>query len=194
MTPPVPARKDFRLLRPQTILSLCDYTGIWSEPYVEADYEVLGVDMASGTGDVRLLKLPTKPIHGIIAQPPCTVFAGSGNRWPRSESDMLEGLSVVDACCRLILACKPVWWVLENPVGKLVHYLGEPTLTFQPNEYGDDYTKRTCLWGNFTAPERSPVPALAGSKMHRLGPSPDRAAKRSETPAGFARAFFEANA
>lgn len=37
------------------------------------------------------------------------------------------------------------------------------------------------------------VEATEGSKMHLLPPSPDRAAKRSETPMGFARAFFEAN-
>lgn len=185
-------RNELRLLRPQTILSLCDYTGIWSQPYEEADYEVIRVDLEHGQ-DVRLHRLPAKPIHGIIAQPPCTVFAGSGNRWPRTESEMLQGLSVVDACCRLILACKPVWWVLENPVGKLVHYLGEPTLTFQPNEYGEDYTKRTCLWGNFTLPERSPVPASAGSKMHLLAPSPERAQLRSQTPHRFAQAFYEAN-
>lgn len=106
---------------------------------------------------------------------------------------MREGLSVVDACCRLILATRPKWWALENPAGKLRRYLGPPTYTFQPNDHGDPYTKRTCLWGEFNLPARNPVPATEGSKMHRLSPSPDRAARRSETPMGFARAFFEAN-
>lgn len=183
---------DLRLVRPQTILSLCDYTGIWSQPYVDADYDVIRVDLEHGQ-DVRLLKLPQRPVHGVIAQPPCTVFAGSGNRWPRTDDQMREGLSVVDACCRLILATRPAWWVLENPVGKLVHYLGPPRLTFQPNEYGEDYTKRTCLWGEFNTPVRSPAAATAGSKMHRLPPSEDRTALRSATPELFARAFYEAN-
>lgn len=106
---------------------------------------------------------------------------------------MREGLSVVDACCRLILATKPAWWVLENPTGKLSRYLGPPRMTFNPNEYGDPYTKRTCLWGEFNTPTRTPVPATEGSKMHLVSPSPERAAIRSQTPAGFARAFFEAN-
>jgi len=183
---------DFRLQRYGAILSLCDGSGGWSQPYVDDDYEVIRVDLTDGQ-DVRLLPLPTTPIHGILAAPPCTVFAGSGNRWLRTDQDMLDGLSVVDACLRLIVACRPVWWCLENPVGKLVHYLGPSRMTFQPNEYGDDYTKRTCLWGEFNAPVRSPVPATAGSKLHRLGPSADRAAIRSATPAGFARAFFLAN-
>lgn len=181
-----------RLLRPQLILSLCDYTGAWSQPYEDDGYEVIRIDLAHGQ-DVRLLELPSRPIHGVLAAPPCTVFANSGARWPRTDDDMREGLSVVDACCRLVLAARPAWWALENPVGKLCRYLGTPRLIFQPNDYGDPYTKRTCLWGDFSFPKRSPVPATEGSKMHRMGPSPDRAALRSVTPAGFARAFFEAN-
>jgi hypothetical protein len=182
-----------RLLRPQLILSLCDYTGVWSQPYVDADYEVVRVDLKHG-GDVRLMELPDRPVHGILAAPPCTVFANSGARWTRSDEEMRAGLSVVDACCRLILAARPVWWVLENPAGRLSRYLGPPRMTFQPNDYGDPYTKLTCLWGEFNTPQRTPVPAVEGSKMHRLGPSEDRAALRSVTPAGFAHAFFEANA
>ncbi len=88
---------------------------------------------------------------------------------------------------------RPKWWVLENPVGKLTKFLGEPTMRFQPNEYGDDYTKLTCLWGDFNPPVRNLVEATAGSKMHFVSPGPERAQIRSQTPEGFARAFFEAN-
>jgi site-specific DNA-cytosine methylase len=92
---------------------------------VDDDYDVIRIDLKHGE-DVRLMKLPNKPIYGILAAPPCTVFAGSGNRWERTDDDMREGLSIVDACCRLVLATRPKWWALENPVGKLVHYLGPP--------------------------------------------------------------------
>lgn len=182
----------FKLRRPQLILSLCDRTGNWSQPYEDDGYDVIRYDLEHGQ-DVRLLELPDRPVHGILAAPPCTVFANSGARWTRSDDDMREGLSVVDACCRIVLACKPAWWALENPAGKLSRYLGPPTYTFQPNQHGDPYTKFTCLWGTFRLPERSPVPATMGSKMHKLGPGPERAALRSVTPEGFAQAFFEAN-
>ena len=121
------------------------------------------------------------------------MFANSGARWSRSNEEMCEGLSVVDACCRIILATRPVWWVLENPAGKLSRYLGPPRMTFQPNQYGDPYTKFTCLWGEFNTPIKTPVPVTEGSKMHLMAPSSQRAALRSETPMGFARAFFAAN-
>jgi hypothetical protein len=106
-----------RLVRPQTILSLCDGSGAWSQPYVDADYDVIRVDIESGR-DVRLMRLPARPIHGILAAPPCTVFAASGNRWARTEADMREGLSVVDACLRLIVATGPVWWVLARSLSR----------------------------------------------------------------------------
>jgi hypothetical protein len=174
------------------ILSLCDYSGVWSQPYVDDGYDVLRIDLKHGQ-DVRLLELPDRYVHGILAAPPCTMFANSGARWERSEGDMLDALSIVDACCRIIVATKPEWWVLENPAGKLSRYLGKPTMTFQPNEYGDPYTKLTCLWGSFNAPVRELVEATEGSKMHFVPPGPKRAEIRSQTPAGFARAFFEAN-
>lgn len=146
---PERALESFRLLRPQgLILSLCDYTGAWSQPYEDDGYEVVRIDVQHGQ-DVRLLELPDKPVHGILAAPPCTMFANSGARWERSTDDMLSALSVVDACCRIILASTPAWWVLENPPGKLSRYLGPPRWTFNPNDYCDDYTKFTCLWGDF---------------------------------------------
>ncbi len=64
---------------------------------------------------------------------------------------------------------------------------------FQPCDYGDPYTKKTCLWGNFNNPIKNPVAPTEGSKMHKYPPSKDRQMLRSITPPGFAKAFFEAN-
>jgi len=175
------------------VLSLCDYTGEWSRPYREAGYEVVQVDIKHGR-DVRLLEF-MGPVRGILAAPPCTEFAGSGARWwkAKGEAALLEGLSIVDACLRIVTVHKPLWWVLENPVGRLNRFLGPPAMTFQPSDYGDPYTKRTLLWGRFNPPVKRPVEPVEGSKMHRLPPSPERAALRSITPPGFSKAFFEAN-
>lgn len=181
------------------ILSLCDYSGAWSKPYRDAGYEVIQIDLQHGQ-DVRLLQRENN-IHGILAAPPCTCFASSGARWERTDQDMIEALSVVDACIRLAWACKPVWWVLENPVGKLVRYLGRPRMYFQPCDYGDPYTKKTGLWGNFTPPlplfvgEARNVEPAQGSKMQLLygGKSIKTKNARSQTPSGFAQAFFEVN-
>ena len=175
------------------ILDLCGGTGAWSAPYKEAGYEVIIVDLIQGD-DVRLFK-PPKNVYGILAAPPCTHLCGSGARWWKEKGDaaLLDALSIVDACLRIIYMSNPVFWALENPVGRIVHYLGKPKMYFQPYEYGDPYTKKTCVWGDFNIPKKTPVEPTEGGKICRLPPSPDRSKLRSITPQGFARAFFDAN-
>jgi hypothetical protein len=155
------------------------------------------LDGRGATGDVRLLRFGDVPVrpHGILAAPPCTDLASSGARWweDKGPDALLKALSVVHACLALVTIHKPSWWALENPVGRLTHFLGEPRYVFDPCDHGDPYTKRTCLWGEFSVPRMTPVPPTEGSKMHRLPPSQDRARLRSATPPGFARAFFEEN-
>lgn len=182
-----------------TILSLCDYSGSWSQPYADDGYNVIRIDLKHGQ-DVRMMEYIER-VHGILAAPPCTVFANSGARWERTHDEMLEGLSVVDACLRLVAVCRPRWWVLENPIGKLKRYLGKPTMMFNPCDYGDPYTKKTCLWGEFTPPMGMfiggnwSVEPTEGSKMHtQYGGKSDKTKElRSITPPGFAKAFYLAN-
>ena len=183
----------------RTILSLCDYSGSWSKPYREAGYNVVQVDIKHGQ-DVRLFDYPGR-VWGILAAPPCTHLASSGARWwaEKGEAALLESLAIADACLRFVALCSPKWWALENPVGRLAKYYGKPQFTFNPCDFGDPYTKKTNLWGNFTPPlpvfvgRQMGVEPVEGSKMHRLPPSADRATLRSITPAGFAEAFFTAN-
>lgn len=175
------------------ILDLCGGTGSWSRPYADAGYDVMIIDPKCGTGDVRLMKLPNHKIHGILAAPPCTVFS-MARRKIVTENDLIEGLSVVDACLRLIYAARPAWWALENPRGRLIQYLGVPRLSFQPNEYGNPWTKRTHIWGDFTVPTRHHVEIKIKNWTHiQPGGHSKVAENRAITPSGFAKAFFEAN-
>ena len=183
------------------ILDLCGGTGAWSMPYAESGrYDVKIIDPQEwlpddpGTGDVRLYEFPGE-VHGVLAAPPCTHLSSSGARWweGKGEGALLEALSVVDACMRIILVTNPKWWALENPVGRLRRFIGPPTLIFDPCDFGDPYTKKTLLWGSFKEPERSPVKPEAKSRIHWMAPGPERARMRSKTPQGFAKAFYEAN-
>lgn len=191
------------------ILDLCGGTGAWSKPYADAGYDVRLVTLPDQ--DVRLYKPPDN-VYGILAAPPCTMFAISGARWKRTDQQMIEALSVVDACLRIIWKCNPEFWALENPVGKLINFIGKWRYAFQPYEYGDPWTKRTCVWGVHYKPVKNPVKPvgqwtgrsdqkgivdhmeyLPPDWVHKLPPGPDRVKLRSITPPGFAKAFFEAN-
>lgn len=101
------------------------------------------------------------------------------------------------------------FWALENPKGFLRYFLGNPPLEFSPHDYGDAYKKRTHLWGNFNIPKKLPVaydpvkfdarllkdlPELPKGFIYDKGCGLDkRQVRRSITPPGFAKAFFEAN-
>lgn len=192
------------LFEDKLILSLCDHSGNWPKFYREAGYDVRSIDLKKG-GDVRTLAYLDKPVYGILAAPPCTAFAGSGAQyWPKKDKsgETLEALALVDACLRAVAIYKPVFWALENPVGRLRRYLGPPALIFNPCDYGDAYTKKTCLWGKFNAPAKNPVEPVMyerggkkGSWMWaNLGGKSERTKElRSMTPLGFAKAFFGAN-
>lgn len=184
------------------ILSLYDRSGVWSQPYADAGYDVRRIDIQDGM-DARLLTY-TDRIHGLILQPPCTEFALSGARWwgTKKEDALIAALALVDAGLRwaAVHARTLKWWVMENPIGRLQNYVGPPAHTIHPWEYDaytdedDNYTKATCLWGNFTLPPPKP-----GAEPHdktrilHVSTGPARANTRSRTPAGWAQAFFEAN-
>lgn len=176
------------------ILDLCGGTGAWSAPYRRAGYDVRIV--TTPKNDVRLF-IPPPQVYGILAAPPCTHLAGSGARWwaNKGASALISALSIVDACLRVILITRPKFWALENPVGRLRRFLGPPKMIFSPCDFGDAYTKRTLLWGEFNVPKLCPVTPTEGSKMHTCygGASKNTKSLRSVTPRGFARAFFNAN-
>ncbi len=181
-------------MKNKTILHLCPGTGAMSKNYANAGYEVILLDINDGW-DIRLTRKPDRDIYGILAEPPCTHLSGSGARWwkEKGDSKLLEALAIVDACLRFVVICKPKFWCLENPVGRLNRYLGKPKMYFNPCDYGDPYTKKTCLWGEFNKPKKNPVKPEKKNRIHYMPPSEERSRLRSITPLGFAKAFFEAN-
>lgn len=187
------------------LLSLFDYTGNWSAPYRAAGWEVIQIDIQLGqdilTWDYR--QFPPDHFAGILAAVPCTAYAVSGARW-FAEKDASGETDYFDSLTRKTLEIieyfRPglKFWVIENPVGRIAKRVPELAkyrlLSFDPCEFGDPYTKKTVLYGEFRPwLVRTPVKPTEGSKMHKLPPGPNRAALRSETPACFSRAFFAAN-
>jgi hypothetical protein len=200
----------------QIVLSLCDRTGNMVQPWIEAGYEAITVDLQESptanparhhfVADVTRWRYPLRfgPPAIVFAFPPCTHLAVSGARWFKDKGlrSLIEALSIVDAC-REICESSGAPWMLENPVSTLATYWRKPDHAFHPHEYtafelADNYTKKTCLWtgGGFVMPP--PAPAALNSapddRIHKAPPSDERADFRSATPMGFARAVFQANA
>ncbi|GHT59508.1 hypothetical protein FACS1894109_15560 [Spirochaetia bacterium] len=179
-------------MKQKIILDLCGGTGSWSKPYKDAGYDVRLVTLPDN--DVRTY-VPPKNVYGILAAPPCTDFANSGARW-FAEKDgsgiTIESQGIVIAVLRIIAQCKPKWWALENPVGRIRAWLGDPALLFNPCDYGDPYTKKTLLWGEFNIPKKHPVSPTEGSKMWKQygGKSEHTKMMRSITPPPLCAGFL----
>jgi hypothetical protein len=194
----------------ETILSLFDFSGEWSAPYLRAGYEVIRVDIKLGTDILNWDGWRGRRFHGVLAAPPCTDFSSSGARWwagKDASGETEASIRLVLRTMEIIHSVKPAWWALENPVGRigsLVPMIGPVRMRFHPCHYGDPHTKLTCLWGDFNTnlPRTDVEPVLYTTSKGKRGSyywakfggkSERTKAARSQTPAGFSRAFFEAN-
>ncbi|MFR4584793.1 hypothetical protein SAMN04487885_1462 [Clostridium cadaveris] len=190
------------------ILDLCGGTGSWSKPYKDAGYDVRVITLPEY--DVCQYE-PPKDVYGILAAPPCTHFSIACNRlWEQKDKDgrTIEGLKVLIACLKIIAKCNPKFWTIENPVGRMKHFLGEPQYKFLACDFGFPTKKKTYIWGNFNIPQKPDIKVEKIYKVEEIDylakelfqdyrlmatDHSKRAAIRSITPPGFAKAFFEAN-
>lgn len=136
----------------------------------------------------------------VLAFPPCTHLAVSGARW--FEQKRRDGRQ--QRAIGLFLAFTALDHVprvaIENPVGIMSTLYRKPDQVIQPWQFGHPETKATCLWLKGLPPlaptndVHAEMEALGDAEAHRIHhmpPSPERAALRSKTYAGVARAMAE---
>lgn len=184
------------------ILHLCAKEGSDSLPYKEAGYDVRIIGEDIGVENYN----PPENVYGIIANPPCTHFSIARSK-AKTPRDLKKGMHLVKECLRIIWDCQyPLngdqrhsnlkFWMIENPAtGFLKWFLGNPAFVYSHEEYGEDHTKKTALWGLFNMPIRpllyNPVPS--GSCMGKKWARWRETDYRSHCPYNFAKAFFEEN-
>jgi hypothetical protein len=179
------------------ILDLFGGSGAWSDPYRKADYQVYMITLPQfdiSKEEVVKHCISLNP-YGILCAIQCTIWANSGVRWwkDRTPDEVFYNSMLLVKSLRIINGTNPVFWALENPVGKMREMMGDPELIFDPCDYGDPYTKKTLIWGKFNIPQKNRVETIGNNPIHYMSPGKNRAAKRSITPPGFASAFFRAN-
>lgn len=206
------------------VISLCDLTGNFVRPWIEAGYNAILVDpqheqtrwdgsifKIAATIEDSLPQLAKAfafyDVAFVAGFPPCTDLSVSGARWfesKRKADPMFQAKAVAIAeQCRTIGAISGAPYLVENPVSVLSRVFGPADHWFHPADYtalepADNYTKRTQLWtGNgfiMPAPQRDPSLGEPDDRIHKAPPGPERGNFRSATPMGFARAVFAANA
>ena len=199
------------------VLSLCDFSRVWSGPYAEAGHKVVCVDTQYEPGervsgrfvvigaDVTKYEPDFAP-DIVLAAPPCTCFCRPAARWWRMQDasgQTAKDIATFRACLELGRKATR-FFALENPPGRhvqLITELGPPSWQYQPWEYGDPWGKQTYIWGTASKPPVTapvePAPTRRtpnGKKQGRIAfMSSSWKRAREQTPAGFARAFYSAN-
>lgn len=126
-----------------------------------------------------------------IFHPPCTHTAVSGAKhfdakW--MDGRQAAGISFIMALVRRSMHIQRI--AIEQPVSILSTLWRKPDQTIQPWQFGHGETKATCLWLR-GLPKLRPTNIVEGRepRIHKMGPSDDRAEKRSETYSGVAEAM-----
>jgi len=134
----------------------------------------------------------------IIAHPPCTYIAVSGNAHYANTALRQEAANLIWRVWNLNTD-KPM--CLENPVGQINTYLPEMPRPYyiQPWQFGHPESKKTGLWTR-KLPKLIPTDVLemreywenqTPSGQNKLGPSKHRAKIRSKTYKNIAEAMAE---
>jgi len=188
------------------ILVACEYSGIVRDAFTAKGHDAWSCDIlpteSPGNhfqGDV--LEHLDKGWDIMIAHPPCTHLAVSGDRWfTEGKKPWSLQEDALDFVRKLLNA--PIDKIaLENPVSVISTKIKKPNQIIQPFEYGHDVTKRTCLWLK-NLPNLKPtkivkpdIVLVNGKKMSRMHyesfklPSKERSKVRSKFYTGIAQAM-----
>lgn len=178
------------------VLVACEFSGIVRDAFRRRGHDAVSCDLLD-------TEQPGPHIKGdmfdalsdgwdiVIAHPPCTAIAVSGNRWYAGTQARLDAIRFVER----------IWqWpgisrlCVENPVGVLPAQscLGPATQYVQPWQFGHGETKRTGLWLRGLPLLRS-TNVVDGriQRIWKMPPGPGRAQDRSRTYTGIAEAMAE---
>jgi len=134
----------------------------------------------------------------ILAHPPCTAIAVSGNAWyGRGMPKNAKRLEAVEWTTRLwnLIQGQSEYAIMENPVGVLPF---KPSQYIQPWQHGHPESKKTGLWlhnlpllkeTNNVKEEFDGLPKSQQQRLHYLSPSKDRWKLRSKTFEGIGEAI-----
>lgn len=191
------------------VLVACEHSGRVRDAFAAQGHDAMSCDlMPSDTpgehyeGDVRDLLTPGWEWDMLIAFPPCTYLSVSGLHWNKRRPERAAKTEAALGFVRLLLEQPIPRIALENPVGCISSRIRKPDQIIQPYQFGDDASKKTCLWLKglpLLRPTEYVEPRIVDGRkrwanqtdsgQNRLGPSPERARIRSLTYPGIAAAM-----
>ena len=138
------------------VLVACEFSGIVRNAFSERGHDAMSCDLIESEshgqhyqGDV--FDIINDGFDLMIAFPPCTFLAVSGNKWMKSEftnrfpTRQQDRKDAIDFFMKLVNA--PInKTAIENPIGIMSSQYKKPNQYIQPYEFGHPESKKTCLW------------------------------------------------
>lgn len=191
------------------VLVLCEYSARVRDAFRGVGHNAWSCDLLDTDGDERyhfkmdcFKAIALNDWDLIIAHPPCTALAVSGNAWyGEGQSKYSERLKACEWTKKLWDECinKAKSVCFENPVGVLPRLAGFPKPNYvHPWQFGHMEQKKTGLFLHNLEPlkeesnvyvEMMRLPKKERERLHYLPPSKDRWKIRSTTYQGIASAM-----
>ena len=203
------------------VLVACEYSGRVRRAFAARGHEVYSCDLLPAydyDGNHLIADaldvIYSTPWDLIIAHPPCTYLTNSaewaykdGPYHQKVKPGTLVGKERREARADAVKFFMSIWKsdcpkiCIENPIG-FISSLIKPTQYIQPYEYGEDASKKTCLWLKGLPPLKPTKyvePRIVNGKkrwgnqtdsgQNKMTPSDSRGHDRSLTPQGWADAM-----
>lgn len=138
------------------ILIACEYSGAVRDSFINQGHyamscDLLPTDVPGPHYQGSVLDILNDGWDMMIAHPPCTYLAVSGNRWlynkdkSRNEERWRNRGEALDFV-RLLMDASIEKIAIENPVSVISSEIRKPDQIIQPWQFGDEAQKTTCLW------------------------------------------------
>ena len=140
------------------VLVACEYSGRVREAFRAKGHDAWSCDLLPAEDDSpHHLQCDVRDIlHNgwdlLIAHPECTYLCSSGLHWNGRVPGRAELTEQALDFVRLLMEAPIPRIAIENPVGCISTRIKPPTQTIHPHEYGEDASKKTCLWLKGLAP------------------------------------------
>ena len=82
----------------------------------------------------------------MICFPTCTYLTVSGLHWNKKQPERANKTEDALVFVKKLMDAPIEFIALENPVGCISTRIRKPNQTIHPHQFGDDASKRTCLW------------------------------------------------
>ena len=187
------------------VLVGCEYSGRVRSAFRALGHDAWSCDLLSSEDDSEfhiqgdVVALLDEGWDLGIFHPPCTFLAVSGLHWNKRVPGRAEQTEEALRFVRTLMNAPIPRIAVENPVSCISSRIRKPDQIIQPWWFGEDASKKTCLWLK-NLPLLVPTNKLPGddktrranqtpSGQNKLGPSPDRWKERSKTYQGVAAAM-----